>query len=244
MEKKRELLASLPNGLQVWHVHIDYLREADKNARTMTPDRFKRLVSNIDREGRLESLPLCYLEKDSEEFKIISGHHRTRAARNAGLTEIPILTIIDDLSNARRTAKQLAHNALEGADDQQILKELYDSIDEMEAKQESGIIEEDVLKLIDSVKVDDVVLPLEMEVVQLLFLPNEIKNLDRILDLVSKDDKVLVADLKSFSEFKHAVQKVVKAEDIRNVSAILVRMLEIVEDYYDSIEEDDPEQTR
>src|SRR6266699_1322539 len=49
-------------------------------------------------------------------FLYISGHHRTRAATAAGLSELFVLVDVTGLSRSQIAAKQLAHNAIEGQD--------------------------------------------------------------------------------------------------------------------------------
>jgi hypothetical protein len=97
--KIRAKLLDLGNGTSIWRVHLDWLREMEENARVMDPDRFERLVGNVRKDARLESLPLVTPNPDrTEEFLIISGHHRTRAARSAGVMEIVVLCLDQALS--------------------------------------------------------------------------------------------------------------------------------------------------
>ena len=64
-------------------VPLSELREQDLNVRYMKDAMFKQLVSNIRSRGNLESLPFC--ARVVEKIEIISGHHRARAAKAAGL---------------------------------------------------------------------------------------------------------------------------------------------------------------
>src|SRR3990167_3081838 len=110
-----EVLAVLGNGMEVWRVGVDDLQEQDKNARTMSPQAFQRLVANIKNGDRLESLPFCVLRPNGD-IEIVSGHHRTRAARAAGLNEVPVLIdTTTTLTRSQIVAKQLAHNSISGS---------------------------------------------------------------------------------------------------------------------------------
>ena len=160
------------------------LREQDKNARVMDPKTFQRLTENIKSNKQLESLPYCHKTISpggSEEFSIISGHHRVRAARKATLKEIYILVEDKELTKSQVIAKQLAHNSLAGADDQQVLLELYNAIDEINAKLESGIFnfERDIKDI--SVSVDEVKLSFEYEQVTILFLKHEYEDFMKVI---------------------------------------------------------------
>ncbi len=91
MELKEKVIDLPATTLSIYKVHPDILREQDKNARVMDAKPFQRLTENIKKNGQMESMPYCHKTVSpggSEEFSIISGHHRVRAARKAGLTEI------------------------------------------------------------------------------------------------------------------------------------------------------------
>src|SRR5262249_25601288 len=112
----------LGSGLELWRVPPSALREQDVNARSMPKAMFERLAQTIGGDKRLESLPLC--AKTERGLELISGHHRTRAATAAGLTEMFTLVDVTGLSRSQIAAKQLAHNAIEGTDNEQLLAEI------------------------------------------------------------------------------------------------------------------------
>jgi len=74
-----EQLLQLEQGLEIWRVHIDELREQDINARSQPKAMFDRLAATIRRDKRLEALPLVAATENGLE--IVSGHHRVRASR-------------------------------------------------------------------------------------------------------------------------------------------------------------------
>lgn len=76
------------------------LREQDLNARTMPREKFNQLVENVKRRGQLEELPYC--AETEKGIEIVSGHHRVRAAKNAGLETIPVLLDRSGLSHRVR----------------------------------------------------------------------------------------------------------------------------------------------
>jgi len=234
-EKTAERVLDLENGISIWKVHLDNLREQYKNARFMPPKKFERLVENIKADGRLESLPLCvYGERPngSVELQIISGHHRVRAARSAGITEIYAMVLDSKLSEDQIKSKQLAHNALSGDDDRQILAEIYNSIEDIQARIASGVFVEDININFDPVNVDDIKLDVDFEAVNFSFLSEKKKEFEDVINLIITDKDVYVSDLKNFENFKKAVQTLSKAENVRNIGAIIARMNEIVLNYY------------
>lgn len=145
---------ALLEGLKVEVIEVEYgrLRLLEKNARYMDTQTYRRLVENIRRDGCLTSLPFvaavgyyddsCEPTRDEDGailWEVISGNHRVRAALDAGLVRGPVLACLSPLSRERRVALQLAHNAIVGRDDLQILRELYESIQSVDLKIYSGL---------------------------------------------------------------------------------------------------------
>jgi hypothetical protein len=135
-------LADLGNGLFLERWPIADLKEQDVNAHVMEPSKFNRMVANMKKRGALESVPFCAGAPDSIDPKqlaegigrddkvalriappeIISGHHRVRAGRAAELGDVVVLVDRSGLTRSAITAKQLAHNALVGVDDMELVK--------------------------------------------------------------------------------------------------------------------------
>lgn len=113
------------------------LKRREKNAHYMPPAMFKRLVENVKIDGRLTTTVLCCQDKDGS-LEILSGHHRTAAAIEAGLPLVDTLVITTPLSEKRKVAIQLSHNSINGEDDQSLLAQLYASLD-IDSKKFSGL---------------------------------------------------------------------------------------------------------
>lgn len=223
------------NSIAIWKVGVDLLREQDKNARVMSPDKFERMKGTIAEGKRLESLPLCVIKKNvagNEEFHIISGHHRTRAARAAGLREVFVMVLEEDLTHDQIRAKQLAHNALTGYDDPVLLAELYAEINDINAKLESGILDGELDMDLPPIRADDVMFDFDFEMLQILFLPKQKEKFDEVLGLLDKDATPYLADKADFERLRNVLAEMSGRENIRNVSALFARMLDIVEAHY------------
>lgn len=234
-EGQYERLLELWPGMAIYRVHLDALVERDKNARVMAPDKFDRLSANIKKDKRLESLPLCTFADNAEgnkKFLILSGHHRTRAARTAALLEIYVLCLEDDLSKNQIISKQLAHNALAGYDNKDVLAELYAEIDDINEKMASGLTDLEVKLSNDKVKFEDLQIALDYEQIYMLFLKRDEERFKEILETLEKDSKIYIADKGDFDRFKKTVQETSRAADIRNISGIMLRMMDIVDEYH------------
>ena len=125
-----EKIYDMGTGLIIAKVQLDKVREQDINARIMRKEMQDQLTANIKNRGQLESLPLL-VEKDGV-LEIISGHHRIKSARAAGMKEIIAIIDVSGLSRSKIASKQLAHNAISGFDDPSILREICKMLDDVD----------------------------------------------------------------------------------------------------------------
>ena len=119
---KYEIIYDMGTELYIAKVQLADLKEQDINARIMKNEMQDQLTANIKNRGQLESLPLIALM--GEKLEIISGHHRVKSAREAGLKEIIVILDKSGLTRSKAASKQLAHNAISGFDDESTLKEI------------------------------------------------------------------------------------------------------------------------
>lgn len=195
------------------------LKLLEKNARYMTAAQFQRLVANIKRDGALTSLALVYQDE------VLSGNHRVQAAIAAELEEGLVIEITTPLTEKQKVAIQLSHNAITGQDDQNILKELYDSLD-IDLKGYSGLTD-DVFKLKD-LDVDSLSIgTLKYQELMIYFLPEEQELFLSLLKRIGDNKRGqthLVAKYSDFGDIFNAVVKTKEKYNIHN-SAIALRMM-------------------
>lgn len=224
--------------LALWLVPVELIREQDVNARVMNNEKFDRLAQNIKQDGVLESLPLCYLKTNpagNQEFFLISGHHRTRAARKAGVLNIHALVYEREMSRDEVISKQLSHNSLTGYDDKEVLGRLYNEIVEISFKISSGITDLDIKIDSTGVQIDDIKIELNYELINILFLPKQVEHMEKILKTIEPEARVFIADKADFDAFAEQARTIAKRDNIINMSAIFVRILEIVEKYHKDV---------
>ena len=241
-----ERLCAAGDNLEVWQVHYTHIREQDLNARVMPPEMLERLTENIRNEKRMESLPLGVLRGD--HIELISGHHRVRAAVAAEVLEFPMLVDTRDLSTSAVKAKQLAHNAIAGADDMDMLEQIFSQIDTIEHQLEAFInLGDDVRQAFaESAKIMSEEVVINWPVLAIAFLPLQMRRLEavaeRLAQQVPKDAGVVWAVPEDVAQrFSDALNRVGKSQDIRTVGNILGRMSEIVEAELDRVEAADAE---
>jgi hypothetical protein len=177
---------------------------------------FDRLKGNIEKDGRLESLPLGYIKKNpsgNEEFYIISGHHRIRAARSVAVKVIFVMVFDMELTDDQIVSKQLAHNAIVGESDPQVLKQLFEGIKDLDQKIASGVRDSDFDKMkFRAIAADDISVDYEFRTVKLMFLPVQLDKFDKVIAQMLEHEQVLVAKMEEFEPFAKALREV--SEDI------------------------------
>jgi len=202
-------------------------KEQDSNARMMEEGMFAQLTANIRKRSGLESLPFCATPKDSEEVEIVSGHHRFQAAAAAGLKEVFILYDDSGLSRQEITAKQIAHNAIEGFDDPETLKQLLASIGDVDLLLETFIGADQI----QIPKLDPIVFPdveFSYRTLSFAFLPHQMASFDLLMDtLAGRQDFVGVAEMAIYDDFVRAVSRFARVKKIGRVSTALALITEV-----------------
>jgi hypothetical protein len=214
------------DNLYVTVVTASALREQDINAQQMDPTKFARLVENIRIRGALESLPYCHQPNEEGPISIISGHHRAKAAREAGLAEFPVLLDTSDMPRSLVRAKQIAHNQLSGTSDDDILRRMIDEIDNADDLLLTGLDAEDLPTIDGASPILNLPhLEFDWREVSLMFLPEQ---LDRLNELTSRlpnhADQIGIAALPQFHKFSQAVVEYSKQVNVKNF-AMTIDML-------------------
>ena len=189
-------------------------------------DANRRLTNNIRNRGKMESVPYCVLVDGKVE--IVSGHHRIRAAREAGITEAPILVDESGLIREEIVAKQLAHNRLSGFDDEATLKQLFESLNDPSLILESGLADDlMVLPHVDLAVGITPELDMDWKVITLTFLPHQLENFNALIDMMPSSDLVGLAPLSDYQRFVDALIKWARYKNVRNVGTALALLADI-----------------
>lgn len=220
----------LGNGLEVWLVDIALLKEQSVNARAMASDAFLQLTHNIGNRGALESLPLC--AATDKGIEIISGHHRVRAARKAELTQIWVLVDVSGITGDQLRAKQLAHNSLQGEDNQDLVRQIFDSIEDIEARIEA-FVQPDLSGLDNefSLNQKDFLVEFETKVCVLLFLPVQHSIFQKAiadLEAMGEIDSVYLAQREEYETMVALLGEASEHYEIKSTPTLFAKMAEIV----------------
>lgn len=109
----------------------------DRNSHYMDKDIFEKLVNNVAKDGFLSQLPFGMYQESTGKYLILSGNQRVKSAIKANLEYILIL-YMDELPEDKQIAYQLSHNAIIGKDDTYMVKELFEKLNTIDAKEFSG----------------------------------------------------------------------------------------------------------
>lgn len=223
-----QLAAFTPYKLDV--VDPNELELLEKNARFMAPKVFQQLVANIRRDGNLQGVPFCWKTTEGK-YRVLSGNHRVKSARAAGIKSILVMYTDLPLSEAERVAIQLAHNALVGQDNMQILRELWESIEDLDLRAYTGLESTDFDRL-PTVKLDQIKEePLDFEVVAFVFTKREREALERAIEAAGKVDCAFVADRRDFDEWLKGLLDIKASLGIINSATAMMVMVEVFNDH-------------
>lgn len=216
----------LGQGLELWRVKVEELKEQTLNARSMPNTMFQRMTETIGRDARLESLPFSALT--DKGIEIVSGHHRVRAARAAGVEEIWTIVDTTGLTPSQIKAKQLAHNAIAGVDDASMIAQIFAQIENITDIRES-FIDLNEIKKIGRVEMGEVSVEMEPKTVYLVFVP---AYYDKWAYLAATTppaiEEVALVDAKFETEFRSALKTVGKSYDIKATTPIVCKIIDII----------------
>lgn len=230
------VIYDMGSGLVIAKVQIDKVREQDINARVMKNEMQDQLTANIMKRGQLESLPFLVLNDD--KLEIISGHHRIKSARAAGLKEVVALIDVSGLTRSQIAAKQLAHNAISGFDDDSTLREIVKMITDVDDMIESFIgkdIMEEPLEQYD--KMLSPAIQFDFKNVTFSFLPHQVKDMDALIKNleVTAPEIIGVASYEQCKSFVETLSRYQKFTDIRNIGAAVHSMIQAVNEKMDEV---------
>ncbi len=239
-----EQMLELGHGLIIAKVPLTSLREQDINARIMKNEMQKQLTDNIRKRGQLESLPFCALVDG--KIEIISGHHRIRSAKDSGvINEIYVILDVTGLTRSQIAAKQLAHNAISGFDDQSTLKEIVKLIDDVDDMLES-YIGKDILgePLAELEKLLSPTVEYDWKNIVFTFLPHQVKDLDKLVEALrsQQPDFIGACDIEQHKPFIDALAKYQEFANVKNTGAAIHAMIKGTEQLFEDLQFDDKQE--
>jgi hypothetical protein len=252
------------SSLRIEKVQIDQCDFLEKNARFMRVEQYQRLVDNIKRDGCLTSVPFAIKQPGKvdttsrdgvssvkspadDRYYILSGNHRVKAAKDAGLTEIMVLYTDQALSHSQQVAIQLSHNAIAGQDDLAILRELYDEINDVVLKGYSGL-DDVLLGRMEPPNLDPLSEKgLEYRIVSIAFLPDEVERAEAIFSKVLEQTTGDQTWINRRSDYDRMLDNLTAAKSsagIKNTATAFGLLLDLAEKHLDEIPQPKPKKTK
>lgn len=201
------------------------------NARYMKKGVFQQLVSNLEADGRLSSVPLCRELADGR-LQVLSGNHRIQAAMRADLEWALVMILLGDIEESAAVAIQLSHNSLAGEDDKQILADLWARVDSIADRLYAGL-SSDVVGELEEIKLVNFSTPQPLtKTVTFAFTTSEADRLEQIiqeLEACQAGREIYLGEIKQFSEFFDVLQRIKGKENIKNASLAMARLVDLAE---------------
>lgn len=148
VEKKANVLARM----KIVYVAIDSVKPNSYNPNRQDEREFELLKLSMREDGF--TAPIVVQEGTNE---IVDGEHRWRAARDIGITEIPV--VFTNMTLAQMRISTLRHNRAVGSEDVDLATDLLRDLRELGAldwaQEALGIDDDQLQKLIDDVKAPD-----------------------------------------------------------------------------------------
>lgn len=209
------------------------------NARFMKGETFRNLVKNITNDGTLTSVPLVR-EVEPGKFRILSGHHRVKAAMEAGIVDALCMVIDQPITRQQEVALVLSHNSLSGEDDPATLKELYNELDDPDWRWYSGL-DDKTLALLDEVTTEGLSeANLDFSTVNLVFLPHEHEAAEAALVEARKRAGITstwMANLTQYDKTLNALESTQGAYAIGNIATALGIILSVFETHIEDLQD-------
>ena len=230
------VIYDMGSGLVIAKVQIDKVKEQDINARIMKNEMQDQLTANIMKRGQLESLPFFVLSNG--KLEIISGHHRVKSARAAGLKEVIAIIDVSGLTRSQIAAQQLALNAISGFDDDSTLREIVKMITDVDDIIESFVgkdIMEEPLEAYD--KMLSPAVQFDFKNVTFSFLPHQVQDMDALIKNLelTAPEIIGVAPYEQCKSFVETLSRYQKFTDIRNVGAAIHSMIQNANERMDEV---------
>lgn len=207
----------------------DQIELLDHNARFMRHEQFRQLVENVKRDGCLSSCPFAIFNPATGRWKVLSGNHRCKAGIEAKLPGAHFVVTEDELSHGQQVALQLAHNAIAGEDDLAVLKDLYESIPDLDLKQYAGLDDKTLGMLAEITAEGKPNAALQWTNITLAFLPDEASEVKRLFVEVEAASKgeILAVRFKDYDEFMDALAEAGVAGQVKNSATALRILLDV-----------------
>ena len=210
---------------------------SNKNARFMQKSSFDQLVENVKQDSMLSSVPLVW-EREPDDLMIISGHHRLEAAGRAGVKWVMVLVWKGALSESRRFAMQLSHNAITGIDDKAALADIWKSVKAMGDSLYSGL-DSDLVAELEKINYSAFSVPkIPTETLTFWFLPEEIEDLEllfsKIGDSLNGRNHVWVAPMGKYEDLITMIIAAKTKMGIKNHAVAFMALIEMLKETFDS----------
>lgn len=167
-------------------INIREIEESPLNAQVLEGKEFDRLVNSIKKDGCLTS-SILIMEQPDKKYMCISGHHRIKASKKAGLKKVPCL-IIPEIDESTRIRLQLSHNDIHGTSDELLLSTLMQKLNESDIELVKVINNEVKEKIKEELNKDIKIDVPKYRYVNLCLLEQNKDDLEQMIESLNSDE--------------------------------------------------------
>src|SRR5690606_5093950 len=136
---------------------------------------------------------------------------------------------------------QLSHNAIAGEDDPEILRELYERIENVDLKLYAGL-DDATLELPKEVRPPSISeVNLQFRNVSIVFLPDDLERAQEAWAeakaVLSKADETWLASMADYDDWLDTIEAAQASHDIKNVATALMLVLDLARKHITELEE-------
>lgn len=218
----------------IGEINVSEIRLIERNPRFMRKEVFDKLIENIKRDGQLSSIPFCYIDWGKRTCTVLSGNHRIRALRVLGVERTIIMYNVEEMSEDDKKRIQLAHNQIVGEDDISLLRELYNSISDVEIRKLTGLDDEFFEQLepvtTSLVETED----FDVLSVSLLFISDRFERVIKELKEYTSDAFIYMGEKEKFDCYLEVTKKLSEVYNVYNGAIIFEILLKVYKEYIEN----------
>jgi len=138
--------------MKVEYIEVNKLKEAKLNSNIVYEPIYKKLKKDIEENGIF--YPIIVYKNGNENYTIIDGHHRVKAAKELNITKIPAI-IVEVKSEKEALLRAIKLNTERGEQHPLILAKIIDEIkQDYDVEKETIYDNQTINDLLDLLKLD------------------------------------------------------------------------------------------
>jgi len=149
--------------------------------------------------------------------------------------EIYVLAEVRELTRSSIVAKQIAHNAISGKSDEQVLREMYKEIQDVADKYEAYINPADIniMYPTESPKPEQIAVDFLWRATSFFFLDAQFKNFEELFNLITgEEESINICPREQFEALQEALKRSEKSNNVRSAGTVMSKIIDLARKEY------------